>query len=199
MTVRRRGADFARYNASMVPRVVAIVGGLAAAVLATGCATARASAPAPLPLLTPPDAPPRVVAEYLPDPPLPAEPVAAEAVTPVARPTRPARREPVRTDPAAEPPGPASVPVPAAPQPALTMQNAGANARADQSVRSLLGQASRDLERVVYQTLDADGRAQYDTARRFMQQADEALRARNVVFAGKLADKAAAMASVLVR
>jgi hypothetical protein len=135
----------------------------------------------------------------LPDPPLPAEPVAAEAVTPVARPTRPARREPVRTDPAAEPPGPASVPVPAAPQPALTMQNAGANARADQSVRSLLGQASRDLERVVYQTLDADGRAQYDTARRFMQQADEALRARNVVFAGKLADKAAAMASVLVR
>jgi hypothetical protein len=199
MAVRCSEPGGARYNASMGLRMVAIVGGLAAAVLATGCATARASAPAPLPLLTPPDAPPRVVAEYLPDPPLPAEPVAAEAVTPVARPTRPARREPVRTDPAAEPPGPASVPVPAAPQPALTMQNAGANARADQSVRSLLGQASRDLERVVYQTLDADGRAQYDTARRFMQQADEALRARNVVFAGKLADKAAAMASVLVR
>jgi len=179
--------------------VVAIVGGLAVAVLTTGCATARASAPAPLPILTPPDAPPRVVAEYLPDPPLPAEPVPAEAVAPVVRPTRPARREPARTDPAAEPQGPASAPAPPTPPPSLTMQNAGANARADQSVRTLLGQAARDLERVVYQTLDADGRAQYDTARRFMQQADEALRARNVVFAGKLADKAAAMASVLVR
>ena len=52
---------------------------------------------------------------------------------------------------------------------------------------------------MVYQTLDADGRVQDDTARRFMQQADEALKARNVVFAGKLADKAATMAAVLVR
>ena len=32
-----------------------------------------------------------------------------------------------------------------------------------------------------------------------MQQADEALKSRNVVFAGKLADKAAIMAAVLVR
>jgi hypothetical protein len=79
------------------------------------------------------------------------------------------------------------------------MQNTGANAKADQSVRILLSQAARDLGRVNYQTLDADGRTQYDTARRFMQQADEALKARNVVFAGKLADKAATLASVLVR
>jgi hypothetical protein len=32
-----------------------------------------------------------------------------------------------------------------------------------------------------------------------MQQADDALKARNVMFAGKLADKAATMASVLLR
>ena len=37
------------------------------------------------------------------------------------------------------------------------------------------------------------------TARRFMQQADDALKVRNVMFAGKLADKAATMAAVLVR
>ena len=188
----------ARYNADMFPRVVALVSGLAAAALTTGCATARASAPAPLPILAPPDAPPRVVAEYLPDPPLPAEPVSAEAVAPAARPTRPARREPPRSDAAVEEPQGPPAPAPAQ-QPSLAMQNAGANAKADQSVRTLLAQAARDLERVVYQSLDADGRAQYDTARRFMQQADEALKARNVVFAGKLADKAATMASVLVR
>ena len=48
-------------------------------------------------------------------------------------------------------------------------------------------------------SLNADGRAQFETARRFLQQAEEALKARNIVFAGKLADKAATMAAVLVR
>ncbi len=47
--------------------------------------------------------------------------------------------------------------------------------------------------------VDTDGRAQYDTAKRFLQQAEEALKTRNYVFAGKLADKAATMAAVLVR
>ena len=63
----------------------------------------------------------------------------------------------------------------------------------------MLSRASRDLSRVNYTSLNPDGKAQYDTARRFMQQAEEAMRARNLVFAGKLADKAATMASVLVR
>mgnify|MGYP003579558424 CR=1 FL=1 len=37
------------------------------------------------------------------------------------------------------------------------------------------------------------------SARRFIQQADEALKSRKVIFAGKLPDKAATMAAVLVR
>ena len=183
----------------MLPRVVAMVCGLTAAALTGGCASARAAAPAPMPMLAPPEAPPRVVAEYQPDPPLPAEPVSPEVVTASPRPTRPARRDPPRPETAVEEPQGPPVRAPQAPQPSLTMQNAGANAKADQSVRTLLAQAARDLERVVYQSLDTDGRAQYDTARRFMQQADEALKSRNVVFAGKLADKAATMAAVLVR
>jgi hypothetical protein len=182
----------------MLPRVVAIVCGLAAASLATGCASARAAAPEPLPVLVAPDAPPRVVAEYLPDPPLPAEPVSTEAVSAAPRLARPTRRDPPRTGTTVEEPQPTPAPTPPS-QPSLAMQNTGANAKADQSVRILLAQAARDLGRVVYQTLDADGRTQYDTARRFMQQADDALKARNVVFAGKLADKAATMAAVLVR
>ncbi len=182
----------------MLPRVVAIACGLAAAALNAGCATARASVPPPPPTLAAPDVPPRIVAEYLPDPPLPAEPVSTEAVAASPQLDRPARRDPRRPDAPAEPSQtpPATPPASA---PSLAMQNTGANAKADQSVRSLLAQANRDLGRVVYQTLDADGRVQYDTARRFMQQADDALKARNVVFAGKLADKAATMAAVLVR
>jgi hypothetical protein len=182
----------------MFPRVVAIVCGLAGAALTTGCASARAAAPEPLPVLAAPDAPPRVVAEYLPDPPLPAEPVSAEAVAASPRLARPTRREPPRAGTTVEEPQSAPA-TPAPSPPSLAMQNTGANAKADQSVRILLSQAARDLGRVNYQTLDADGRTQYDTARRFMQQADEALKARNVVFAGKLADKAATLASVLVR
>jgi hypothetical protein len=55
------------------------------------------------------------------------------------------------------------------------------------------------LNRVNRTSLNADGKAQYDTALRFMQQAEQAMRAGNLVFAGKLADKSATMASVLVR
>jgi hypothetical protein len=63
----------------------------------------------------------------------------------------------------------------------------------------LLARASRDLQRVNYAALGADGRTQFDTARRFMQQAEDALKNGNLAYAGKLADKAATMGAVLVR
>ncbi len=192
-------SGLARYNTAMLPRAVALVCGLAAAGALAGCAKAQAVAAPSMPTLAPPEVPPRVVAEYQPDPPLPAAPVSPEAVTAPPRPPRPPRRETPRPEaPADEPQGP-PVAVPATPPPALALQMPGASAKADQSVRALLAQAARDLGRVDYQALDTDGRAQYETARRFMQQADDALKARNVMFAGKLADKAATMASVLLR
>jgi hypothetical protein len=72
-------------------------------------------------------------------------------------------------------------------------------AKTEASIRELLARARRDLQQVNYAALDADGRAQYDTARRFMDQAEEALKGGNLAFAGKLADKAATMGAVLVR
>lgn len=188
----------ARYNRGMVPRLVALACGLAATALA-GCASVQARSEAPMPVLAPPEAPPRVVAEYEPDPPLPAAPVAADAVAPPPRVNRPVRRDAPRTEAPAEEPQTTPPTVPAAPAPALALQRSAASQRADQSVRTLLAQAALDLGRVNYQALDDNGRAQYDIARRFMQQADEALRARNLSYAGKLADKAATMAAVLVR
>jgi hypothetical protein len=184
----------------MLPRVVALVCGLTAAGLASGCAKAQATAPPAMPTLAPPDVPPRIVAEYQPDPPLPAEPVTAEAVTPPPRPVRPPRREPTRIDaPVEEPQGPPVAAAPAVPPPALVLQTPGSSAKVDQSVRQLLARAARDLSRLDYRVLDADRRTQYDTAQGFMQQAEDALKARNVMFAGKLADKAATMAAALVR
>lgn len=67
----------------------------------------------------------------------------------------------------------------------------------ERRVRGLIARATSDLSRVDYQALNVDARNQYDTARRFAAQAEDALKAHNVVFANNLADKAAALAAQL--
>ena len=153
----------------------------------------------PLLLLLPPPPPPRVV-ERLPEAPVPTiEPSPFESAL-----ATPPARTPVRPAPRVEPPKVETVPsepepVPAS-APALTLKPApGIASQTEASIRTLLERAGQNLGRVRYAALNADGRAQYDTARRFMEQAEEALRASNLAFAGKLADKAATMAAVLVR
>jgi len=122
-----------------------------------------------------------------------AHPRPAEPATHVPPPPKPAV-------PAPEPEPPAQEGRPATPPPALTLTPApGVEAKTEASIRVLLARASSDLERVNAQALSADGRTQFEAARRFVQQAEEALKARNLVYAGKLADKAAVMAAVLVR
>ena len=64
-------------------------------------------------------------------------------------------------------------------------------------MRGLVTEATTNLDRVDYNRLDADARTQYDQAKRFVSQADEALKTRNSCFASYLADKAAALAAVL--
>jgi hypothetical protein len=153
-----------------------------------------------LPVLTPPDAPPRNIDSYMDEPVPTVEPGPVDAALatppprPPARPPAP-RPEPPKVEPARTEPAP-----PAAAPPALTLKPApGVETKTETSIRELMTRASRDLQRVNYAALDADGRAQYDTARRFMQQAEDAMKGGNLAFAGKLADKAATMASVLIR
>ena len=148
-----------------------------------------------VPLLDPPPPPPRIVTIYQEEPPLVLLPVVEAApARPTGRPTRP--------DAKPEPPSPAE-PAPEAPRPSaasLTLTpSPGAEAQTVVAIRELMARATRDLSRVNAAALNVDGRAQAEAARRFLQQADEALKARNVVFAGKLADKAATIAAVLVR
>lgn len=173
--------------------VVTLAGGLGAA-----CAKPRPIIETVIPDLIPPPPPPRIV-EQFPEPLPTIEPSPGEAALalppskPVVRPVpkpEPPKPEPARTEPERPPTTP----------PALTLKPApGVAAQTEASIRSLLDLASKNLQRVNYAALNADGRAQYDTARRFMAQADDALRANNLAFAGKLADKAATMAGVLVR
>jgi len=154
---------------------------------------------AEVPLLDPPAPPPRVVAVYAPDPePLPVTPP-IEPATPVRPAPRPPRPE-QKPEPATANPEPSEAAARPATPPSLTMTpSPGSESQTVAAIRDLLGRATRDLSRVNTASLSGDGRAQYDTARRFIQQADDALKAHNIVFAGKLADKAATMAAVLVR
>lgn len=161
-------------------------------------AKAQARTEVEMPLLDPPPAPPRVVASY---------PVETEAVpvTPAVEAPAPAR-PPVRTprperpEPTQSAPEPVQETARAESPPSLTLTpSPGSETQTAAAIRDLMARAARDLSRVNQASLNADGRTQFDTARRFLQQADEALKMRNIVFAGKLADKAATMAAVLVR
>lgn len=152
-----------------------------------------------LPLLEPPPPPPRVVVAYaeLPEP-LPVMP-AVEAATPAKPPARPARAE-QRPEPIVAPPEPVEAAARPSPAVSLTLTpTPGSEAQTVTAIQDMMNRASRDLSRVNANALNADGRSQFETARRFLQQAEEALKTRNIVFAGRLADKAATMAAILVR
>ena len=165
----------------------------------TACAAkAQVRTEAEVPLLDPPPPPPRIVAAYTTPEPLAVTPV-AEPAPPVRPPARPARSE-QKPEPIVAAPEPAEPGLRPSGAPSLTLSpTPGSESQTLTAIRDLLGRATRDLARVSPGTLNHDGRAQYDTARRFIQQAEDALKTRNIVFAGKLADKAATMAAVLVR
>ena len=164
-----------------------------------GCAKARAATEPPMPELIPPPPPPRVVERY-PEPVPTIEPSPVQAALTSPPPSKPAappatKPEPPKPEPPRVEPAP-----PATNPPALTLKPApGVAAQTEASIRAMLDSAQKNLQRVNYPALDADGRAQFDIARGFMSQAFEALKTNNLAFAGKLADKAAQMAEVLVR
>jgi hypothetical protein len=174
-------------------------------VATAGCAKVHAKTEPEMPLLTPPPPPPRIIEAYDAEVPPPPPPEANDTA-PDSAPARPPAKPPApRVDATAKPEVPRTEPEPeperpATPPPALTLKPApGTESTTEASIRAMLSRASRDLTRVNRTSLNPDGKAQYDTASRFMQQAEAAMRAGNLVFAGKLADKAATMASVLVR
>jgi len=123
--------------------------------------------------------------------------VAAPAPTPPPEPRRGAapRPAPPREPPRADPPKPQA---PTRPPANLQTTPATEDEELERGIRATLARASADLDRSDYRRLGADARTQYDTARRFILQADEAVRTRNLVFARNLADKALALATQLV-
>lgn len=177
-----------------VTRLVPIV--FLTASLGACAAKAQVRAEVAMPLLDPPPPPPRVVTSYDTPEPVPVAPV-VEPASPAPPPARPARAE-AKPEPTPPPPVADAVRPPVVPSLTLT-PSPGTETQTAVAIRDLMARAASDLARVNASALNADGRAQVEAARRFLQQADEALKARNVVYAGKLADKAATIAAVLVR
>ena len=73
----------------------------------------------------------------------------------------------------------------------------GQEAEVERRIRGLLLEATGNLNRVDYGRLNADAKGQYDSAKAFVRQAEDALRSKNLVFASYLADKAATLAAQL--
>lgn len=195
----RRGPRPRRANWVCAWGAAAVLG---ASLGASGCAKAQANTAPEGPPLDIPAPPPRLIAPA--DEPLassvaePAEPATAPGST--AR--RPIRRPPAASEgeakpestPPVEPVAPEAVP---AAEPAPTLRAPGRDA-AETAIRDRLAVARRDLNRVDYARLSQDGRAQYEQSKRFIEQAEQAVKAQNFVFAATLADKAATLAAELL-
>jgi len=165
----------------------------------TACASHRVVTQPDLPPLAPPPPPPRVVA-----PPEAEEQRPAAAPEPERKPVRRVapKNEGTQNPPKVEPPKPDTPTAPAREetQPPGTLQTTqpATQVEMERQARGLLAQAGRDLGRVDYGGLNADSKGQYDTAKRFIAQAQQSLKEQNFVLALRLADKAATIAGVLV-
>ena len=178
----------------------------------TGAACARSrpvAAPSRVALDVP--APPARVIARPPEVVAPTEATSVEREAPATRPSRssrpaarpdPARTaEPVRTetapDPALAAPAPPE-PTPA-PGPLLRTPQTADEGDAERRTTEILRRATGLLDKLQPARLGTQARQQYETARRFVGQAQQALLERNFVLASNLADKAETLARGLSR
>jgi hypothetical protein len=194
----------------LVPAIVrtALIATLAVAGALGGACAKKPPAPAPEPpvALEVPVPPPRVLAPVAP-PELPAAPVEEAATGPArpARPRTPPRPAPTgdaKADPKSDAPTGEGVPAEApktadSGTPALRTPQTANDTEADRRIGDVLIRARRRLGEIDRNQLSADARGQYDMARRFIDQASDALKVRNYMFAAYLADKADTLAGGL--
>ena len=159
----------------------------------SACATTQArTAVAAEPLVVPP-VPARVLVPEI-------EEVALPSVDEPA-PARPAPardpKAPEKTDTKPEEPAPSAPPARTEDAPRVRTPQTANNEQAEREVRAIMARAKTTLDNVDYRALSQAARQQYDTAKRFINQANSALTIRNYVFARNLADKAETLARQL--
>jgi outer membrane biosynthesis protein TonB len=183
-------------------RRLASVAVVVLALAAAACVSAQAKGDAGGPALAPPAPPPHTIipVEIIeepaapPAPPLPVPVIKRPSSRPRgAKPEKPAEKPVEKPDPAA-----VSIPPPA-PVPAPPLQTTANVTEVEKTIRARMTQARRDLDSIEARALNPERRTQYDTAKRFLQQAEDALKVKNLVFAEQLADKAVTLAAALAQ
>lgn len=175
-----------------------------AAALTCGCASnpTRSSVVVPLQIPEPPPKPP-----ILPVPAPEAPPERPAAPVPAVRPapaqpsggpsaagSAPAPVPPATSSAAVGPPESVAV---AAPAPELRPAGSAASALTGTQLRESLDRTKRKLDAIDRRRLNAGKRADYDSARRFLSQADSAAKANNLMLAQSSVEKAEALADGL--
>ena len=189
--------------------VLTVCAVVSVAMAAAGCSRLSArSVPEPPPPLDVPAPPPRVVETADAEPPNPGTLVDAPVSgAPSSRrpPPRVEAPKPETKKPeSAPPPAPVTeVPpqvAPTEPASATTLQTTPPDKEPalEQEIRTKLKRAMSDLDKVDYGNLPNNAKQQYDLAKGSARQAEEAIRAKNLVFAQQLADRAAIIAAQLL-
>ena len=192
-----------RQNTGMQPcrrSVLAFLHVCLVACLASGCIRAHArNTPNATPLDVPLP-PPRLVEAAETPPPEPLTLPAEPARTTLPRPrTPPAPAQQTESSKQPEPPKATEEPKEPKPPVATTLRTTPTQQEGEleRRTRGLLLEATSNLNRIDYGRLNPDAKGQYDSAKGFVRQAEDALRTQNLVFASYLADKAATLAAQL--
>jgi hypothetical protein len=139
-------------------------------------------------------APVEAVVAEAPPPPEPA--IEAPPEVPATPPPAQRRPQPADTQKSPEPP-PAAAPPVVAETPAVRQPTA--NPTEEKRIFDMLERFNRDINRVDYKNLQKDGKDQYDQAKRFEELARQEIANRNYPLAATHADKAAKIATELLR
>ena len=172
--------------------------------LSAACATSRAETIRERPALDVPIPPPREITPLPAPQPPPPEPVAdlpgASVSTPARpRPQREPQTAPPRQEQKLEETKPAEPPTsgPPPPVPQLRIPETGNTAQSVAQIRSIVERAKAILDKIDYGPQSDARKKQYEDAKKFATQAEEALKENNLVFAKDLADKAERLAKEL--
>jgi outer membrane biosynthesis protein TonB len=174
--------------------VVLLVIGLAA----SGCMTSRAQIPEQQPTLVVPPVPPRAI-----EPPPPTEPPAAPppaepppAPAPASKP-KPRPQTEVKPDQKQEPLETAAAAPNSPPVAPLRTSTSPTGPEATRQIRDILENTQKMLDKLDFPNLSDDRKANFTTAKNYIQQADEALKKEELTQARSLAERAQNIAKLL--
>jgi hypothetical protein len=183
-----------------IVRMLVLLLGLAG--LASGCASGRAQVIEEQPTLAVPPVPPRSIETTPMIEPIPVDPLPDYTAPPASapKPKPPARNNDPKPEPKPEtPPETTTANVPNPPPVApLRTATTPTGPEAMRQIREILQRAEAILSKVDYQKLGEDRRQNYDSAKNYIQQAEEKMKQADLTLAMNFANRAENIAKTLL-